>query len=166
MSWVRNESGVTLVELSVTVAIIGIVATIALPSFFKVMPKVRLNNDTMLLSNDVSLARVRAIAKSTRFRILFDAAADTYRLQQESGGWVTVTTNKLGGSDLVSVANFRDANAVIADWNGAMSVAFGGQGLITLRSSDGATYKRIAVEPIGRVYVERSTDGGTTWQRE
>lgn len=162
-----GEAGYTLVELAVTVAVVGVLAAIAVPSFIGLMPKIRLNNDTMLLSNEVSLSRVRAIAKSTRFRIAFDTAANSYAIQRESGGvFSTIATNKFNGSKFASIANFTSADEVIADWNGAMSVAYGSQGLITLQTPDGLLQKRIVVEPVGRVTVEKSIDGGATWLAE
>ena len=160
-----GEAGLTLVEISVVIAVIGILAALAMPSVINTMPKVRLNNNAMTLSSEVSLARVRAIAKSTRFRIVFHPAAETYDLQRESGGaWVAMATNKVSGSDLVGTANLLQADTLIADWNGSVNVAFGNRGLITLQTPDGAYRKRIAVESTGRVVVERSFDAGATWQ--
>lgn len=163
----RKNAGYSLVEVTVTVAIIGILAAIALPSFKGLMPKIRLNSDMMTLSNEVSLSRVRAIAKSSRFRITFDIAADSYAIQREVGGvFSTITTNKLSGSDLASVANFTSAGEVIADSNGAMSVAYGNQGVIIVQTPDGSIRKRVLVEPVGRVIVQKSTDAGVSWQAD
>lgn len=165
MVGLKSQAGFTLVEMSITVAIIGILAAIAVPTFINVLPRVRLNNNTTTLANEVSLSRVRAIAKSTRFRIAFDPAADTYDLQRENAGaWVTMAKNKISGSDLVGVTNLLAANALVADWNGTLSVPFGARGLITLRTPEGSYQKRVVVEASGRVQVERSFDGGASWQ--
>jgi Tfp pilus assembly protein FimT len=131
------------------------------------MPGVKLRNNTGTLAREISLARIRAIAKSVRFRIDFSPTAESYTLSRESGGsWVTLATSKLSGTDLEAVANFRDTNAVIADWNGAMSVGFGQQGTITLSTPDGTKKKRVVVEPTGRVFTEHSENGGSTWAAE
>ena len=167
----QSQSGLTLVEVSIVVAILGIVAALAVPSLRATIPKVRLGNATVTLANEISLARVRAIAKGSRFRIAFATAptpaVDSYILQHEvSGAWVPLGTTLLSGTELASVTNFRDANAVIADINGTMSVFFNSQGIVTLTTPDGSHQKRVLVEPVGRVFIERSGDGGTTWFRE
>jgi len=170
---IRKVSGYSLVEVMITIAIIGVVAAIAIPSFKGLMPKLRLNNDTMILSNEVSLSRVRAIAKSVRFKVKFNTASNSYALQREIiptlpalPYFSTITTNNMSGSKFVSVTGFTDADEVIADTNGAMSVSFGGKGYITVKTPDGSIQKRVVVEPVGRVTVERSFDGGTSWQVE
>lgn len=167
----RSQSGLTLVEVSVVLAIIGILAAIAVPSLNGLMPRNRLSNTTSTLANEISLARVRAIAKAARFRITFTLAAapapDSYSLWREtSGSWVSITTVRFTDTDLASVTGFLAADEVTADTNGTMSVAFNTQGVIRLSTADGQFQRRILVQPIGRVSVEHSTNGGSTWIAE
>jgi type II secretion system protein H len=164
----HSQSGFTLVEVSVVVAILGIIAALAIPSMRGTLPKIRLGNSATTLANEISLSRVRAISKSCRFRIVFTVATapavDSYTLQTEKTGvWANVGTTLLTGTDLVSVANFRNPNEVIADTNGTMSIFFDNQGVVTLTTPDGQFRKRILVTPAGRVTLERSSDGGATW---
>jgi Tfp pilus assembly protein FimT len=164
----HSQSGVTLVEISVILAIIGILAALGTASLRGTMPRIRLGNNASTLANEISLARVRAISKSARFRINFAPAGESYTLERENAPnvWVGMGTTNLTGTDLVSATNFLDANTVIADINGTMSVAFNSQGVVILATPDGFIQKRILVEPIGRVYLERSGDGGSSWTRE
>lgn len=162
----RAQAGMTLIEVSVVLAIIGVLAAIAVPSMQGALPRMRLSNDVSNLANEISLSRVRAITKSSRFRVTFSPSTDSYFLERETGGaWVRMNSTRTAGTDLVSATNFRDADMVIADINGSMSVAFNNQGVVLLSTPGGQIQKRIKVEPIGRVFVERKGLDGT-WVKE
>jgi Tfp pilus assembly protein FimT len=157
----------TLVELAVTLGVIGILATVAVPNLRGVLPRIRLKNDVMLLSNEVALTRVRAISKSLQFRISFKPAGGgpytSYVLERANGlGWTTMATNNTSGSVIESASNFTNADELVADTNGTVSVSFSSTGYIILATPDGLYRKAVAVEPLGRVYVRRWAGGSTT----
>ena len=56
----------------------------------------------------------------------------------------------IGGMESASAASLCNAVTFISD----------------VTTPDGSIRKRILVEPVGRVFVERSSDAGATWFRE
>jgi Tfp pilus assembly protein FimT len=135
-----------------------------MPSFIKIVPRVRLNNNVMLLSNEIALARVRAISKSTDYRMIFNTApgGESYTTwKYQAGGWQSLGETKLTGSDLFSVAGFTVAQTLTASPNGQINVPLNSQAVIELRTPDGVIRKRIVVEPTGRVFVQKWN--GSEW---
>jgi len=171
----QGEGGFTLVEIAITIAIIGIVAMLAVPSIIGVMPRLRLGNDAMTLGNEIALSRARAIAKNHEFRIAFDAGGDTYRLRNNTLG-VNITTNKTtGGIDLYQVENLAPSDQLAMRPVGTVGLVngsgdyealpLGTVARIYLQTDDTNYRKRIVVEATGRVGIERWT-GGATWVEE
>lgn len=174
----RGEDGFSLVELSVTVAVIGIMAALAFPSLKGIMPRIRLDNSTMLLAKEIGLMRRQALAKGVDFSVDFNADADSYSLRkwdEATGTWQSMGANTLSGTDIVrdpdpphgSISGFSSADTLVARAGGTMNVPLvvGGAvnvGYITLQTPDGSRKKRIKVEHLGRISVQRWLVG-TFW---
>lgn len=167
-----GEEGYSMVEMMVVLAIIAAMASIGIPSFKAIVPRVRLNAETMVLSNEIALARTRAIAKSNDARITFHpdgprpAACgenDCYTIDKfEGGAWASLGTTVLRGVDLFSVSGFTPTDTVLlAAGNGQVNVPLNAQAVLELRSPDGLHRKRILVEPTGRMTPQRWN--GSAW---
>lgn len=171
MKRLREESGMTLVELSIIVSIVGLLAVVGVPTLVNTMPRIRMNNAAATLANQIALTRMTAIAKSTDFRVSFEPASERYFFEKFSGGaWVRYDTATLGSAvDLESV-KYADGTTAPA---GLQLNASGSTGVplnkvsvrITLQTPDAAARRRVVVEPTGRIFTERWA-GGTTWAEE
>lgn len=171
----RCEGGFSLVELSVTVAVLGILVALAFPSLKGVMPRIRLDNNTMILVKEINLMRRHAIAKSSGFKIFFNAGAGSYTLlkwDEATSAWQSMGVNKLEGISIIpdpnppygSITGFSTPDTLIAEATGTLNVPLvvGGIvnfGYITLQTPDGSLKKRIKVEQLGRISVQRWQSG-------
>lgn len=162
-----RESGFTLVEMAVTVAVVGVLAVIAIPTFINIVPKTRLNSAVQTLANEIAMSRTSAIAKSTDYGIQFDPSSEQYKLGRYlSGTFTPYATTTLGSfADLESV-KYKDGSAAPNTLQltamGATSVPLMNEYLyITLQTKDGFDKRRVVVWMTGRVATEKWT--GTSW---
>jgi len=72
----RNNSGFTLIELAVIIAIVGVLAGIAVPNFVGWLPKYRLNSSIADIQALVQNARLRAVKENAHVAVLFDPDND------------------------------------------------------------------------------------------
>jgi len=82
----KKEQGFTLVELMVTIAIVGIIASMAVPSFSKMLERNRIKEAGQSLKADLLFARTEALKRSQ--------AVAVSRITGDNGAWCYgLTTN-------------------------------------------------------------------------
>ena len=131
-----GNSGYTLVEMMITVAVIGLLAAIVVPNFSGYLKRTREAGSRNQLMTDMYYARSVAIAKRRTMRIAF---TDTqYRVIDTTDGTVQRTTNAPTG---VTFAASNDPNFYA--WGLADAAA------ITVSGSRGSTI--VSLLPTGTV---------------
>jgi len=109
MKVLRRQDGFTLLDILITIGLVGIVAAIALPSVGTTSRGFRLKGDAQAVANIVSLAKMRAASRYSRTRVRADLANNSFRLE------VWVPTNaavKTVGSWVTDGANIPLSNGV------------------------------------------------------
>jgi prepilin-type N-terminal cleavage/methylation domain-containing protein len=76
-----RESGFSLLELLVVVALMAVVTAVALPMFLSVQRNYRLISDARAIAGQLALARMRAANDFNQAEIVFDTSANTYQLK-------------------------------------------------------------------------------------
>ncbi len=74
----RNIRGFTLVELMITIAILGLIAVLAVPNYQRFMMGWRLNGETQQFATALRTARSSAVMKNIDVVFTFDPDTDTY----------------------------------------------------------------------------------------
>jgi type II secretion system protein H len=78
MTRLRRKTGFTLIELVITAVVVGLIAALAVPSFYRSMQKLKLNAATREIVSDLRWARSKAIATRKQVGINLDFANKQY----------------------------------------------------------------------------------------
>ena len=81
MSWRRHNSGFTLVELLVVLAMIALLVTLARPMYRAVVPSARVRADVLELAASLRQSRNRAISGGRTITVLFDTEQSRYSIE-------------------------------------------------------------------------------------
>jgi len=96
----RTNSGFTMVEVIVVVAIIAILAGVGIPAFSRWLPNYRLKSAATDIFSNMQLAKMEAIKANNSFSIVFyPAPPGSYELQNSTGNTInTVNFNNYDSS--------------------------------------------------------------------
>ena len=143
----RNNSGFTLIELAVIIAIVGVLAGIAVPSFVGWLPKYRLSSSADDIQSLVQNARLRAVKENAHVAVLFDPDNDGLDVDylafvDNNSNW-----NMDAGEALVArgevASGIRIFGPIFTTDNrfsfNSRGLCLEGNGSITLRNSKGRT---------------------------
>jgi prepilin-type N-terminal cleavage/methylation domain-containing protein len=86
----RNNRGVTLVEIIVVALLLGVVASVALPRAMRTSPRQQLTRATRQLARDLELVRTQAVSAKRQVRVHFDVAGGFYT------AFIDISTNRSG----------------------------------------------------------------------
>ena len=96
----KKNSGFTLMEVMVTVAIIAIMSAIAIPNYISWLPKHRMSGATRDVYSAMQYARLRAVKEKAHVVINFNAGADSYSVFIDDGrGGGTQKDNTQNGAE-------------------------------------------------------------------
>ena len=148
----RKDSGFTLIELIVIIAIVAIFAAIAVPNFLSYMPKYRLNGAARQVMGDLMAARMKAVKLNHRVKVFFYSNYQ-YKICDDTDNSGTVADGE-GDVQLRDIQN--EYSDVTFDSSNPPDPVFSSRGTattttITLQNSSGS--KSITISIAGRVKI-------------
>jgi type IV fimbrial biogenesis protein FimT len=140
----KSKHGYSLIELVATMALAGILAAIALPSWNKLLPSYQLDSSARQFQSELHNIKMRAATENVGFQLVYANGAAGYTIQRDSA--VLVTKPLPAGVIVTSAATISFSPRGTASAN-----------RIRLRSSDGMC-KQVVVSPTGRVRICKPSD--------
>lgn len=152
-SRLQAEQGFTLTELVIVIALLGVLASIAIPNIADWLPRYRLREASRGLAFDMQLARMKSV--STNVQLGVSITANGYTLFRDlnsngvnDAGDVVLKTQTFPSGITVSSNNFAGSTATFAP----RGTSNGGD--VTLANTQGQTRSVFVLLATGRVRLQ------------
>ena len=162
-----NNKGFTLTELTVTLALLGIMSAISIPSYFSWLPRHRLQTSVRHIYDDMNMARSRAVKNNTAAVAIFDISSDTYTVYLDTSSPLNWTLD--AGETVISTGTLEnDVDITGSTFTNnkygfnSRGMSAGGTGEVRLTNPSGL-FLGVRVNTSGCLTIINSTDGGTNW---
>lgn len=149
-----NQNGFSLLEIAVTVAVLGTLVAIAIPNLLTWSANHRLRDDFSTLEGDLQLARLTAINRTSTVALVFNSpAANQYTVFVDNGEGVggTARDRVQNGTEVTllqgTLSDGVSFNTINASGN---AILFNGRGMRVRPVADPANF--ILVNSEGRQY--------------
>jgi len=160
-----NNKGFTLTELTVTIALLGIMSAISIPSYFSWLPRHRLQTSVRHIYDDMNMARSRAVRTNADIGIEFNTTNETYRIFIDANQNQTFDT----GDTVLSSATLENDIDITGSTFTSHTYGFNSRGMSAGTTGDvyltnpSGLFLGVRVNTSGCLTVINSTDGGTNW---
>lgn len=163
----QASRGFTLVELTVTMAVVAVLATLAVPSFSSMMTRGRLKNAAEQVRADFNYARTEAMKRNRTVYISFKNSADggwCYGVSQDAACDCTAATNSCyldadaGGAGITRIVRSTQYQGISLSASGSGTQTFNPVrptllgANVTLSDSRGESVKVLSLS-LGRVRI-------------
>ncbi|MFP4040104.1 MAG: GspH/FimT family pseudopilin [Desulfosudaceae bacterium] len=152
----KNNQGVTLAELIISVAVAGVVATFGGISFLKGMPERRVAAATRDVYAWMQKARSEAVKTCRPVKLAFDVGQDRLVLMDEDDQ--PVMSHVL--DERIDLYKVTGGNPLIFNPRG---MKIGHSGNVYLSSGDGNHTRRVRVTSVGSIAIQYPWDGHGNW---
>ena len=104
----KNRTGFTMIEVAVTLSILGILTAIAVPSYLSWLPRHKLQTSVRQIYDDMNLAKIRAVKDNKTACITFNTGNESYTVYLEENSTIGYTA----GVDTLIKGNVTLENGV------------------------------------------------------
>jgi prepilin-type N-terminal cleavage/methylation domain-containing protein len=155
----KENKGVSLIELLIVLVIVGIIAGFGLPEYGRFLAKSRVRRAATELMQNMRLTRTMAIKENRTYLITLDPATNTYRIGFDTNGNSSLADAGIdvygqGAVRVTNVQNEYGVNVVLGESNFVLNPPNGPNGATISTQSSFSFMADSSSSPNGMIYFQ------------